>query len=153
MKVILNFNLLLLCTIVLSLTACKSPEKVDSDFGISWSDHKTLTEVIEQAEKENKGVFIDFYTDWCTPCKMMDKDVYTDQSVSQYFNENFINFKVNAEKKNGAGLAFLYQVQVYPVLLFVDHKGKELVRKDGAAYHTELMKMAKEAKMQFMVGS
>ncbi len=88
---------------------------------------------------------MDFYADWCTPCKMMDKDVYSDSDVKKLFNAEFVNFKINGEKGNGPNLALMYQVQVYPTLLWVDYDGRVLARKDGAAYHTEIKRLAKSA--------
>ena len=75
----------------------------------------------------------------------MDEDVFTDKAVSALMNDNFISYKVNAEKDNGPNLALLYQVNVFPTLLFLDKDGKVLVRKEGAAYQTEMKSLAEEA--------
>ena len=56
---------------------------------------------IELAAKENKMVFIDFYTTWCGPCKRMSKEVFPQQEVGEYFNRTFISLKLDAEKENG----------------------------------------------------
>ena len=58
---------------------------------------------IEAAKKENKLVFIDFYTDWCGPCRMMARDVFPQKELGEYMNEKFVNIKLNAEKE---GLGF-----------------------------------------------
>lgn len=58
----------------------------------------TVDEAIELSKKENKLIFIDFYTDWCGPCKMMAKNVFPQKHVGDYFNANFICLKLNAEK-------------------------------------------------------
>jgi thiol:disulfide interchange protein len=113
--------------------------------GVQFVDSKTLTAVLEQAEKENKLVFVDFYTNWCTPCKMMDEDVFPDRIIGTFFKKNFISYKVNAEKGNGINLAVVFNVGVYPTLLFLNEKGRVLESKQGAAYHTELMAMANRA--------
>ena len=113
--------------------------------GVSWTESATLTEAIEEAKLKDQLVFMDFYTDWCTPCKMMDKDVYSDLAIAKLFNDNFVNLKVNCEKGGGPNLALLYQVYAYPALIFVDHNGRVIVRKDGSAYHTELTNLANEA--------
>ena len=42
-------------------------------------------------------------------------------------------------------LAALYQVNVFPTLVFLDKNGRVLERKEGAAYHTELRSMAERA--------
>ena len=69
-----------------------------------------------------------------------------------YFNhkkwfeiENFINFKVDAEKAQGLDLAIMYMVSSYPTLLFLDDQGNVLERKDGLAFHEELISMADSA--------
>ena len=43
----------------------------------------SYTEAIELAAKENKMVFIDFYTTWCGPCKRMSKEVFPQQEVGE----------------------------------------------------------------------
>lgn len=53
---------------------------------------------LEQAlEEEPKKVFIDFYTDWCTYCRKMDKVVFTKPEVIQLLNEEYYAVRFNAE--------------------------------------------------------
>ncbi|MDE3058993.1 MAG: DUF255 domain-containing protein, partial [Bacteroidota bacterium] len=52
---------------------------------------------MQQASNENKKVLIDVYTDWCTWCKKMDSDVYSDASVADYLKKNFVTIRLNAE--------------------------------------------------------
>lgn len=111
-------------------------------------DSGKLMPVLEAAKAENKLVFVDFYTTWCLPCKLMDEDVFTDQEFGTFMNDNFINYKIDAEKGGGPDLALVYQVMVFPTLLFLDSNGRVLVRKDGAAYQTELRKLAAQAKVK-----
>ena len=113
--------------------------------GVDFVNSDKLTPILEMASSKNKLVFVDFYTTWCLPCKLMDEDVFTDKAVSALMNDNFISYKVNAEKDNGPNLALVYQVNVFPTLLFLDKDGKVLVRKEGAAYQTEMKSLAEEA--------
>ena len=76
---------------------------------------------------------------------MMDEDVFPDKGISELLNDNFVSYKVDAEKGNGPNLATLFQVVAYPTLLFLDEKGNVLVRKEGSAYHSELRTLAEEA--------
>ena len=126
--------------------SCNSTKQVVAvKEGVDFVNSDKLTPILEMAGNNDKLVFVDFYTTWCLPCKLMDEDVFTDKSVSALMNDNFISYKVNAEKDNGPNLALLYQVNVFPTLLFLDENGKVLVRKEGAAYQTEFRSLAEEA--------
>ena len=57
----------------------------------------TWSEAVNKAAKENKMIFIDFYTQWCGPCFNMAKDVFTKSEVGHFYNQNFINVKIDAE--------------------------------------------------------
>lgn len=81
--------------------------------------HVTIDEAIELAKKEKKMVFIDFYTDWCGPCKMMANTVFPQKKVGDYFNANFVCIKLNAEKE-GKDAAKIYNVKAYPTFLVLD---------------------------------
>ncbi|MBO3697571.1 thioredoxin family protein [Fabibacter sp. E12] len=72
-----------------------------------------------QAKAENKLVFVDAYTDWCSYCHKLDKEVYTDQSVVDYYSENFINVKFDAESDFGYPKADQLNISGYPTLLFM----------------------------------
>ena len=56
----------------------------------------TMQEALALAGKEKKMIFIDFYTTWCGPCKMMSSEVFTLEQVWTYFNRVFVNMKVDA---------------------------------------------------------
>ncbi len=107
--------------------------------------HGTFVEAKALAAKENKMIFMDAYAEWCGPCKRMAATVFTDDKVGQFFNENFINVKMDMEKGEGPNLSNTYDVSAYPTLLFIDEKGK-LVQREVGAYPTEqFMKAAQSA--------
>ena len=99
--------------------------------------------VLDLSQDQSKVIFADIYTDWCAPCKMMDRDVFGDRGVATYFNNHFINYKVNAEKE-GASFAAQYKVGSYPTLMFLDPQGNILYTQVGMISTFDLMAKAAE---------
>lgn len=59
--------------------------------GLAQTNFRSITfdEALAAAKAENKMVFIDFYTDWCGPCKAMARDVFPQKAVGDYMNEKW----------------------------------------------------------------
>ena len=93
---------------------------------------KPFAELLVQAKAEDKIIFIDAYTTWCGPCKMMAAKVFPDERVGKVYNERFINAKFDMEKGEGIELAKRYSVAAYPTYLFIDGDG-DIVHK-GLGY-------------------
>lgn len=104
----------------------------------------TVAETLSEAKKTNKLVFIDCYTSWCGPCKKMDKYVFTNDTVAAYFNNTFVNYKMDMEKGEGVDVGRLYKVLSYPTYLFLDGDGKVVHRSAGAMPAAEFIALARK---------
>lgn len=104
----------------------------------------TWEEIKAKATRENKLIFLDAYASWCRPCKWMEQNVFTNDSVADYMNARFINAKIDMEKGEGTDLAILYRVTLYPSLLFIDGNGKLIQRATGAHDVQQFIELAKE---------
>jgi len=146
-----RITLLLILVLPFTLLNCNGTKKAKdsvttaSKKGVDFVSSKTLTNVLEEAQNSGKIVFLDMYTTWCAPCKIMDEEVYTDASVEALLDDKMISYKVDAEKGNGPDLTVIYNVRVYPTLIFLDEKGRELVRSDGALGTTGFLDLAQRA--------
>lgn len=112
--------------------------------GIKFEDSDFKT-ILAKAKKENKLIFLDAYTTWCGPCKLMAKNVFTLKSVGEHYNANFVNAKIDMEKGEGIDIAKKYEVKVFPTYLFIDGDGKLVHRTVGYVPEKEFIQFAKDA--------
>jgi thiol-disulfide isomerase/thioredoxin len=96
-------------------------------------EHGTWEEILQKAQKENKIIFLDAYASWCGPCKWMAANVFTNADAVSFYNQKFINAKIDMEKGEGPALAAKYGVSAYPTMLYIDGQGKLLHRTCGSA--------------------
>lgn len=64
---------------------------------IKWM---SLDEAQAAQKKEAKPIFMDVYTDWCGPCKILDKQTFHDPKVVEFISKNYYAVKFNAEGKS-----------------------------------------------------
>ena len=86
-------------------------------------EYGTWAEAQAKAKAEQKLIFMDAYTTWCGPCKMLTKQTFPDSTVGAFFNSRFVCVKMDMEKGEGIELARKYGVEVYPTLLFFQPDG------------------------------
>ncbi len=112
--------------------------------GVNFS-HGEYSSAQSLAEKGGKMIFVDFYTDWCAPCKKMTQTIFPQKEVGDFFNENFINLKVNAEKGEGVELAKKYSISEYPTFIFLNSNGEIIYRFMGSREAPALIKEGEKA--------
>ena len=83
----------------------------------------SLEKALQKAKEEGKYVFMDCYTTWCGPCKMMESRVFSHEAVGEFCNTHFVNIKVDMEKGEGIDIARRYRVSVYPTMFVLDANG------------------------------
>lgn len=108
--------------------------------GINFAEGKSFAEVKAQAKAEGKLIFVDCYTSWCGPCKMMATKEFVKKEAGDYFNDKFVNFKIDMEKGEGPELGKQYDVSAYPTFLILESDGQLRGRCVGAAQITEFIK-------------
>lgn len=74
-------------------------------------------------------VVVDFYTDWCGWCQVLDRAVYPDPRVRGQLNRA-VFLRLDAERE-GRDAALRYRVDGFPTIVFVNAGGKEVGRIRG----------------------
>lgn len=87
-----------------------------------------FAEVVAQAKVENKMVFLDCYTSWCGPCKMMARDIFPQKKVGDFMNPKFICIKIDMEKGEGPSLTQKFQVSAFPTFIIFNSDAQEIGR-------------------------
>jgi len=95
-------------------------------------EHGTWKEVLAKAQQNNKPIFVDVFTTWCGPCKMMDRDIFPLESVGKIYNAGFVCYHLDAEKGEGIEVAKKYEVRAYPTYLFIKADGTLFFRSLGS---------------------
>jgi thioredoxin-related protein len=117
----------------------------------------SLDEALAAQKRVPKPIFMDVYTDWCGPCKMLDKNTFHSPDVAAYLTANYYAVKFNAEgnseinfkgqkyknpkfdpAKTGRNsvheFTMLLRVQGYPSMFIIDSKGE--LKAPIVGYHT-----------------
>jgi thioredoxin-like negative regulator of GroEL len=93
---------------------------------IPW--HATFEEAVTTAQRGNRPILIDFWADWCSPCKMMDAEVFANGDVAKAA-EPFEAVRIDYDAK--PALVRRYRIEAMPTFLVTDSYGNELFRYTG----------------------
>jgi thioredoxin-related protein len=92
----------------------------------------SLADAMTKAKAEKKKIFVDVYTSWCGPCKILDANVFSDKKVGERMTEEYISVKLENEKSEFRGDFTKFNIQGYPTMLILDENGSEISRIVGS---------------------
>lgn len=119
---------------------------------INWM---SLNKALELQKENPKKIMMDVYTNWCGPCKLLDKETFHNKDVVAYVNEHYYAVKFNGEgnetisykestfgnpnydvtkanKRNSAHeFADFMGIEAYPTIAFLNEKGEFVIPLKG----------------------
>jgi thiol:disulfide interchange protein len=98
-----------------------------NESAVEWN--RDVLTALSQAKEENKPVFVDVYADWCSWCKKLDRDVFSQDSFAGFIEDSFIPLKVNSD--TNADFARRYNVSALPTMLVLNPDGAQAGRITG----------------------
>ena len=104
---------------------------------IQWLPYSEA--MLARAAREGRPVFIDFYADWCVPCKEMDAQTFPDSEVTAR-SKDFLMLKVDltsTEDPQSAALINKYDVKGVPTFVFLRPDGKEIPELRGIGFESK----------------
>ena len=113
--------------------------KLNTSFAIEFLDI-SLDNAVQQAKVERKHIFLYFTAQWCGSCKLMEKTVFNQDTVNQYFKEKYIALKIDGDSWKGEKLKNEFGVDGYPSFFLLDSNGKIINSNIGALKVNEFLK-------------
>ena len=122
---------------------CDKQECTEQAAGCIHLDTDGFASKVADLSKEwkylgDKPAVVDFYADWCGPCKAISPIL--EELAKEYAGELYI-YKVNVD--NDPYIADAFNIQAIPTLLFIPMEGRYKVQTGGVAKE-ELVNMIKE---------
>ncbi|MDR1492178.1 MAG: thioredoxin family protein [Planctomycetaceae bacterium] len=119
LRVLFSFLLLYLGNVVFTfLIADETPRLTE----IHWENNLDFAK--NRALREGKPLLIHFYGDYCTPCKAMERDVYSQQEIVQKINNEFVAIKINTTQNQQ--LLSLSGVRYIPTDIYLSPSGEQI---------------------------
>lgn len=83
----------------------------------------SIDQAQEEASADGKLLLVDLYADWCGPCKVVDKRVFSSDDVGSYVNRQFIALKFNIDDEPGSSIVKSYGIRSVPRILIFNANG------------------------------
>ena len=108
--------------------------------GVAWL--YDWDEAVSKAQSRDKLIMINFYTQVCPACRMLDQDTFANEEVAAFLNDNFVCVKIDASK---SALIRVYPVPGVPITYFVFPDETVMGYKLGYATPDDFLLIAQEA--------
>ncbi|MCA9078302.1 MAG: thioredoxin family protein [Planctomycetaceae bacterium] len=135
-----------------SFTATLIAATLSLTFNASAADLNSWLSDYDAAQREaqrlDRPMLIHFYTDWCFPCRRMEKEVLSRPTVTQVLESRLILVKLNAERH--PEIARRLGVELFPTDVIVDPSGQRILSSTGYQEADKYVRFARDAEQIYV---
>lgn len=102
-------------------------------------------EGFEKARQNNQLLFVDVFTTWCGPCKILSSNVFPDEELGDVMNQSFVNIKVDGDDESNYGMMEQFEVSAFPTMLLIDPRTDRVRKIEGYVQADEIIREANYA--------
>ena len=116
-------------------TSNQNNNNFNKDSQIKWMESFDLG--LNESNKSNKPMFVYFSTSWCSYCKQLESETFTNQEIINKITENYIPVKIDGD--TNPELCSRYNVLGFPTMVIIDSNEKQLDVIEGFHSPSELL--------------
>ena len=109
------------------------------DNHVIWA--KDFGSAEQQATKSGKPMILLFTGTWCSPCRIMKRNVWADSQVEATVNAGFTPVMIDIDDRHEASVVNRYQVRSTPTTIITDPRGKVLQVAVGGVDKTHFLEL------------
>ncbi len=138
---LVNKMLKITCLMILMVSYSQVAEANNTAPGAIDFTNESFDSAKQRASEEGKLFFVDFYANWCTPCKWMESTTFKDKEVIKTLNSNYVSIKVDIDTQEGFSIKEKYQISVLPTLLIFNSDGELVERVQETLSRSKMMNL------------
>ncbi|PCJ81252.1 MAG: thiol:disulfide interchange protein [Bacteroidetes bacterium] len=112
---------------------------------IVWADNYIIAQ--QQAFETEKPIILFFTGKWCSPCRIMKRQVWADDQVMSIVNAGFIPVIIDVADTSAVQALIQYRVHVTPTTIIINPKGIVLDKRLGGISKDEFLEMLESVKI------
>ena len=106
---------------------------------VVWAED--IVSARELANESDKNMLLFFTGEWCSPCRIMKREVFADEEVMKAINSQVVPVMIDVDAPKSEELVKLYKIGGTPITIFTDSKGKVLDYAVGKIGKTKFLEM------------
>lgn len=106
---------------------------------VAWAENMAAAQEI--ANDSDKEIMLFFTGKWCSPCRIMKREVFADKEVTKAINSQVVPVIIDVDDPNAAEVVKRYNAGMTPITIFTDEQGEVIDYATGKIGKTKFLEM------------